>query len=181
LNQFSRGDIARWMGYVPQECILFNGSIRANIAYGRIDASDEDIVRAATLSQAHGLVIDLPQGYGTPVGESGSRVSGGLRQRIAIARAFVGDPPILVLDEPTGSIDRQAEEALRDALMDLGRSHTVLIVTHSPVILQACNSIVVMEAGRIRAAGPAAKILEMMSTQRAGAVPLSAAKEAGAP
>ena len=179
LAQFSRGDIARWMGYVPQDCVLFNGSIRTNIAYGREDASDEDVVRAATLSQAHSLIIDLPQGYGTPVGESGGRMSGGLRQRIAIARAFIGDPPVIVLDEPTGSLDRQAEESLRDSLMELGKTHTILIVTHSPVILQACHNIVVMEAGRIRAAGPAPKILEMMAANRSGAVPISAAKPAG--
>ena len=112
-------------------------------------------------------------------------MSGGLRQRIAIARAFVGDPPVLVLDEPTGSLDRQAEEALRDTLLDLGKTRTILVVTHSPIVLQACNNIIVMDAGRIRAAGPAGKILEAMAAQRPGAVPLSMAKappkQAGAP
>jgi ABC-type bacteriocin/lantibiotic exporter with double-glycine peptidase domain len=182
VSQFARDTLAQWIGYVPQECILFNGSIRSNIAYGRPDAEDAEIVRAATLSQAHGLIVDLPQGYGTPVGEAGSRLSAGLRQRIAIARAFVGDPPVLALDEPTASLDRQAEEGLRDALVELGRTHTILIVTHSPVLLQACNHIIYMDAGRIRAAGPAAKVLDFIASQRnpmpPGAVPLPVVKAA---
>ncbi|MCB2107198.1 MAG: ATP-binding cassette domain-containing protein [Rhodobacteraceae bacterium] len=182
IAQFARPDLAKWIGYVPQECILFDGSIRTNIAYGRPDVADEEIVRAATLSQAHPLIVDLPQGYGTPVGEAGGKLSSGLRQRIAIARAFVGDPPVVALDEPTSSLDRQAEASLRDALVELGKTHTVLMVTHSPVLLQACSNIILMEAGRIRAAGPAAKVLDFIASQRppasGGAVPLQAAKAA---
>jgi len=123
------------MGYVPQECVLFSGTIRDNIAQGKPDASDEEILAAAEAAGVHQFVVALPDGYATDVGEAGSLLSGGMRQRMAIARALVGDPPVLMMDEPSGSLDRQAEEQLRATLQDLAKDHTVIIVTHSPVLL----------------------------------------------
>ncbi len=158
ISQFARRDLARWMGYVPQECTLFAGTIRDNIACGHPDATDADIIQAATLARAHSLVTSLPKGYGIPVGEGGAQLPGGLRQRIAIARALMGDPPILVMDEPTSSLDRVAEEELRTSLLGLARDHTILLVTHSPMIVQACHNVVIMERGRIKMAGPPQKI-----------------------
>jgi ATP-binding cassette, subfamily C, bacterial LapB len=160
IAQFARGDLARWIGYVPQECTLFAGTIRENIASASPDASDEDVIRAATLAQAHSLIVNLPKGYGTPVGEAGMRLPGGLRQRIAIARALVADPPVLVMDEPTSNVDRAAEEELRNSLLTLSKDHTIILVSHSPMIVQACHNVVVMEKGRIRAVGPTNKILQ---------------------
>jgi len=160
IAQFSRRDLARWIGYVPQECTLFAGTIRDNIACAHPDASDEDIIQAATLARAHSLVVNLPKGYGTPVGEGGQQLPGGLRQRVAIARALLGDPPILVMDEPTSSLDRVAEEELRNSLLALSKNHTIIVVSHSPMLVQACHNIVIMERGKIKTAGPAQKILQ---------------------
>jgi ATP-binding cassette subfamily C protein LapB len=157
--QFSRAELAAWIGYVPQECVLFAGSIKENIALAKPDATDEEIVRAATLAGVHPFVIDLPDGYGTEIGESGSRLSGGQRQRIAIARALINDPPALLLDEVTGNLDMQAEVALRDTLVELARDHTVIVVTHSPVLLRACANIIALERGRIVLGGTAKDVL----------------------
>lgn len=166
ISQFSRRDLARWVGYVPQECTLFAGTIRENIACAMPDATDEDVIRAATLARAHTLIVNLPKGYGTPVGEAGMQLPGGLRQRIAIARALVGDPPVLVMDEPTSSLDRTAEEELRNSLLGLSKDHTIILVSHSPMMVQACHNVVIMEKGRIRTAGPTQKILQAAAASR---------------
>jgi len=157
--QFSRGELAQWIGYVPQECVLFAGTIRDNIAHRKPDATDDEIVEAAKAAGVHGYVIDLPDGYGTEIGEAGRRLSGGQRQRIAIARALVGDPPVLLLDEPSSSLDRQAEHELRNTLVEIGRERSVVIVTHSPILLSACEDLVALDKGRVALAGPAEEIL----------------------
>jgi PrtD family type I secretion system ABC transporter len=159
LAQFTRHEIAGWMGYVPQECVLFTGTIRDNIAQGMDDATDEDILHAATLAGVHQYIVDLPNGYGTEIGEAGSRLSAGQRQRIALARALIGDPPVLLLDEPSASLDRQAEESLRDILANLGRDHTIIMVTHSGVLLPVCRNVVLLDHSKIAAAGPAGELL----------------------
>jgi len=159
IAQFTRAELAGWMGYVPQETVLFATSVRDNIAYGAPDCSDEDILAAARAAGVHQSIADLPEGYATQIGEAGSRLSAGQRQRIAIARALVGNPPVLVLDEPSASLDRQAEEALRTTLIELAKDRTIIIVTHSPVLLPACRDVVVIDRGRLAATGPAAKVL----------------------
>ncbi len=161
-SQFSRQDLASWVGYVPQECFLFTGTIRENIAITNSEASDEDIVKVATLAGVHEYVLDLPDGYATEIGEAGSRLSGGQRQRIAIARALLPDPPILLLDEVSGNLDMQAEIALRDTLRELARDHTIVVVTHTPVLLRACNNIMALDKGRIAMAGPTQEILSRL-------------------
>ncbi len=168
IGQFAPGDLAHWIGYVPQECVLFNGTIRDNLTFGKPDATNDDIVRAAELATAHDLIISLSEGYGAFVGEGGGGLSAGLRQRIAIARALVGDPPMIVMDEPTSSLDRQAEEQLRDALLKLATDHTVLVVTHSPVLLEVCTHTIVMDSGKIRAAGRTRTVLEFLAQQKYG-------------
>jgi len=159
INQFSRTDLARCAGYVPQECFLFAGTIRSNIAMTNPDASDEEIIKAATLAGVHEYVIDLPDGYETEVGEAGTRLSGGQRQRIAIARALLLNPPLLLLDEVTGNLDMQAEVALRDTLIELAHDHNIIVVTHTPVLLRACTHIVALDKGRIALGGPAQEVL----------------------
>jgi ATP-binding cassette, subfamily C, bacterial LapB len=175
IAQFARDDLARWIGFVPQDCVLLGGTIRENIALGRPHATDEQIVHAATLAQAHAAIAALPNGYGTAVGEGGSQLSGGMRQRISIARALLGDPPVIVMDEPTSSLDRQAEEGLKDALAALAAKHTIILVTHSPVLLQACQRLVVLEAGRIAAQGAPAAVMAALAKQRqaGGVTPLT--------
>jgi ATP-binding cassette subfamily C protein LapB len=162
IAQFTRAELAGWMGYVPQECVLFNGTIRENIAYGLPGCTDEDILAAAQTAGVHHYIVDLPDGYGAQIGEAGSRLSAGQRQRIAIARALIGNPPVLLLDEPSASLDRQAEEDLRNTLAEFARERTVIIVTHSPVLLPVCRDVVVVDKGRVVAAGPAAETLQRL-------------------
>lgn len=172
ISQYARADLSRWIGYAPQETFLLSGSIRDNIARREHADTDAEVVRAARLAGAHEFIVDLPDGYGTDVGEGGSRLSGGQRQRLAIARAIFGDPPILLLDEPTAHLDRPAEEQLRAALLELARDHNVVVVTHSPVLLSACENILVLERGQIAAAGPGADILPRLFAGEGSPAPL---------
>ena len=162
IAQFSRAELARWMGYVPQECVLFAGTVRDNIAHRIPNSTDDEIIKAATEAGVHSFIIDLPDGYATEIGEAGSRLSGGQRQRISIARALLGDPPVLLLDEPSSSLDRQAEQALRKTLIDIGKERTVIIVTHSPILLAACQDLVALDKGKVALAGPAKDILPQL-------------------
>ena len=159
ISQFTRSELARWIGYVPQECVLFAGSVRDNIVNRFPEATDEQLIKAATASGVHKFIIDMPDGYATEIGEAGSRLSGGQRQRIAIARALVGDPSVLLLDEPSSSLDRQAEQELRRTLRDIGHERTVIIVTHSPILLAICKDLVALDKGKVALAGPAKEIL----------------------
>lgn len=159
IAQFTRNELAGWIGYVPQETLLFNATVRDNIAYGAPGCDDEAILAAAKAAGVHDVIADMPNGYATGIGEAGSRLSAGQRQRIAVARALVGNPPVLLLDEPSASLDRQAEEDLRTTLAELAKSRTVVVVTHSPVLLPACRDVVVLERGHLVAAGPAAEVL----------------------
>lgn len=166
IAQFTRSELATWMGYVPQECVLFAGSVRDNIVHRFPDANDEEIVHAATQAGVHHFIIDLPDGYATDIGEAGRRLSGGQRQRIAIARALLGDPAVLLLDEPSASLDRQAEHELRDTLIQIAKQRTVVIVTHSPILLAACNDLVALDKGKVALAGPAKEILPRLFGQQ---------------
>lgn len=166
IAQFTRAELAHWMGYVPQECVLFAGTVRDNITHRVPGATDEMIIAAAKAAGVHEFIIDMPDGYATEIGEAGSRLSGGQRQRIAIARALVGDPPVVMLDEPSSSLDRQAEIELRKTLVELGKKHTVIIVTHSPILLAACDHLVALERGRIALAGPSKEILPRLFGQQ---------------
>jgi len=174
IAQFTRAELAGWIGYVPQECVLFNATIRDNIAYGQPGCPDEAILEAARIAGVHQYIVDLPDGYATPIGEAGARLSAGQRQRIAIARALIGNPPVLLLDEPSASLDRQAEEDLRTTLAELGKTRTIIIVTHSPVLLPVCRDVVVLDHGVVAAAGPAAETLNRLFGARPGATPAPA-------
>ncbi len=166
IAQFSRAELATWMGYVPQETVLFAGTVRDNIVHRHPDASDDDIVDAATAAGVHHFIIDLPDGYASDIGEAGQRLSGGQRQRIAIARALLGDPAVLLLDEPSASLDRQAEQELRKTLVDIGKTRTVVIVTHSPILLAACDDLVALDKGKVALAGPSREILPKLFGQQ---------------
>jgi ATP-binding cassette subfamily C protein LapB len=157
--QFARRDLVRWMGYLPQYVQLLSGSVRDNLALGETGVSDAALVQAATLAQAHDFIIARPDGYGSSVGEQGSALSGGERKRIAIAQALIHDAPVLLLDEPTSDLDHASEQAFCQTLRKLAVDHTVIVVTHSPAVLDACNGVLVMDKGRLVAAGPAAEIL----------------------
>ncbi|GAH66476.1 unnamed protein product, partial [marine sediment metagenome] len=122
--------LRKQIGIVPQETILFSGSIRDNISYGKMEATDKEIVEATKKANAHNFISSLPDGYDTQVGERGVRLSGGERQRIAIARAILKDPRILILDEATSAVDAEAETLIQEALEKLMKNKTTIIIAH---------------------------------------------------
>ena len=159
MAQFTRSELADWLGYVPQESVLFAGTVRENMTARVPHATDEQVIKAATEAGVHHFIIDLPDGYATEIGEAGSRLSGGQRQRIAIARALVGDPPVVLLDEPSSSLDRHAETELKNTLVEIAKTRTVIIVSHSPTLLSACDYLYALDRGKLALAGPANEVL----------------------
>ncbi|GEP42708.1 ABC transporter ATP-binding protein [Brevifollis gellanilyticus] len=137
------------LALVPQEVLLFGGSIRENIAYGRPGASEAEIVEAAKKANAHMFIEKLPEGYDTLVGERGTQLSGGQRQRIAIARAILADPAILILDEATSSLDAESERLVQDALDKLMENRTSIIIAHRLSTVRRCDQILVLSGGTI--------------------------------
>jgi ATP-binding cassette subfamily B protein len=147
LRDYHLGDLRRQFGIVLQEPVLFSTTIAENIAYGRPDATREQIVAAARLANAHDFIAALPEGYDTMVGERGMRLSGGERQRVSLARAFLLDAPILILDEPTSSVDVKTEGAIIEAMNRLMEGRTTFIVSHRLEALAACDMQVEIEKG----------------------------------
>ncbi len=137
------------VGVVAQEPALFGGTVAENIAYGQLGASDEAIVAAARAANAHGFIMDLPEGYDTIVGERGVRLSGGQRQRIAIARAILKDPRLLILDEATSSLDNESEAAIQVALERLMRGRTTIVIAHRLTTVEHADRIVVLDHGTV--------------------------------
>lgn len=165
IAQFPRRQLAGWVGYMPQEIVMFSGSVKDNIAMGVGDIGDEDVLRAAERAGAHEAIIQLPDGYDSDIGEAGGRLSGGQRRRIAAARALVSDPPVLLMDEPSGDLDGDAEFALARGLKALSQDRTVIVATHSPKLLNAADTILVMDQGRVAMAGRAPDILDILRGQ----------------
>ncbi len=141
------------MGIVTQETFLFHDSLEYNIAYGKPGASREDLERAARLAQAHDFIAAMPETYSTRVGERGVKLSGGQRQRIAIARAFLKDPPILLLDEATSDLDAESEFLVQQALSELTKGRTVLVIAHRLATVRNADRVVVVHEGRIAEVG----------------------------
>jgi ATP-binding cassette subfamily B protein len=142
-------DLRAQFGIVLQEPVLFSTTVAENIAYGRPDASREQIVAAAKAANVHGFLEGLPGGYETEVGERGMRMSGGERQRIALARAFLRDAPILILDEPTSSVDIETEHSIMEAMQRLMRGRTTFLIAHRLQTLEACDLLMVMDGGKL--------------------------------
>jgi subfamily B ATP-binding cassette protein MsbA len=159
VRDVTQASLRAQMGLVTQENFLFGDTIRYNIAYGRPDASAEAILRAARQAHAHDFITACPEGYDTMVGERGVRLSGGQRQRIAIARAFLKDPPILILDEATSDLDAESEFLVQQALAELMRGRTVLVIAHRLATVRGADRIVVVHDGRIAEAGSHAALL----------------------
>ena len=137
------------IGVVPQDTVLFNDTIRYNIAYGRDDATSAEVEAAAKAAQIHDFIVALPEGYDTAVGERGLKLSGGEKQRVGIARTLLKDPPILLLDEATSALDTETETEIKDALMHAGQGRTVLTIAHRLSTIAEADRIVVLEKGEI--------------------------------
>ncbi|MDE3027483.1 MAG: ABC transporter ATP-binding protein/permease, partial [Paracoccaceae bacterium] len=137
------------IGVVPQDTVLFNDTIRYNIAYGRADASEEEIFAAARAAQIHQFILSLPKGYDTQVGERGLKLSGGEKQRVGIARTLLKNPPILLLDEATSALDSETEQDIKGALTLAGKGRTVITIAHRLSTIAESDRIVVLEAGEV--------------------------------
>jgi ATP-binding cassette subfamily B protein len=143
------GSLAETVGLVSQETYLFNASIRENLRFARPEASDEQIEDAARAAQIHELIASLPDGYDTAVGERGYRFSGGEKQRMAIARTVLRNPPVLILDEATSALDNETERAVQQALDDLSRGRTTIAIAHRLSTIRGADQILVLDSGRI--------------------------------
>jgi ATP-binding cassette subfamily B protein len=154
LREITKRTLRAQIAIVLQDTLLFSTTVRENIAYGRPDATEEEIIDAARRAQADDFIRELPNGYASPVGERGGHLSVGQRQRIGIARAFLKNAPILLLDEPTSALDPTTESAIMDTIKELMRGRTTLIATHRLATIHGVDQIVVLEHGRIVEKGP---------------------------
>ena len=161
IRQVKVKSLREQIGIVLQEPILFGTTVRENIAYGRLDATQEEIERVARSANAHEFIEKLPDGYNTLVGERGVKLSGGQRQRIAIARALLRDPRILILDEATSSLDNESESLVQEALDRLMHDRTTLVIAHRLTTIQNADKIVVIEQGHIIEQGKHEALLEL--------------------
>ena len=149
LRELHLADLRRAIGFVSQDVYLFHGTVRENIAYGTFDATDEQIVEAAKIAEAHDFIMALPQGYDTIVGERGQKLSGGQRQRISIARAVLKDPPVLILDEATSSVDNETEALIQRSLEKIAVGRTTIVIAHRLSTVRNADRIFVLERGQL--------------------------------
>ena len=149
LREFTKKSLRNYISIVLQDTLLFSTTVRENIAYGRPDATEEEIVEAAKRAQAHEFITAMPEGYRSQVGERGGHLSVGQRQRIGIARAFLKNAPLLILDEPTSALDPTTEAAIMSTLEELMRGRTTLIITHRIATVHRVDKIVVLGDGTL--------------------------------
>ncbi|WP_371168151.1 type I secretion system permease/ATPase [Aliiroseovarius sp. 2305UL8-7] len=172
LHQYPSDRLGRLLGYLPQEVVLFPGTVAQNVARFDPDANDDDIVKAAKSAGAHDLILGLPNGYDTKISDSGSRLSGGQRQRVGLARALFGNPAILILDEPNSSLDDSGIQSLNQAIADAkDAGQAVIIISHRPSALAQCERVVLIDKGKMRAFGPRQEILEKFVRRSPAVVP----------
>ena len=149
IRELRMHDLRMLMGNVNQEAILFNDTVRANVAFGNKDATDEEIVAACKVANADDFIRELSEGYETNIGDRGSKLSGGQRQRLSIARAVLKDPDILILDEATSALDTESERLVQEALEHLMRGRTTIVIAHRLSTIISADQIIVLHRGRI--------------------------------
>jgi ABC-type multidrug transport system fused ATPase/permease subunit len=159
IRNVTQDDLRSAISYVPQESILFHRTIRENIAYGKKDATDEEVLEVGKKAYAHEFIERLPHKYDTFVGERGVKLSGGERQRIAIARAMIKDAPVLILDEATSSLDSISEQYIQEAFTELMKGKTTIVIAHRLSTIQKMDRIIVLEDGKITEEGTHKELL----------------------
>ena len=160
---WDRADFGVHVGYLPQDTELFSGSVRDNIARFREGVTDEEVVQAATMAGVHELILRMPKGYDTDIGESGVVLSAGQRQRIGLARTMLGSPAFIVLDEPNASLDAEGEDALLKALEAMkSKGATIVVISHKPGIFRSADKLLVLREGRIDLFGPKDQVMQRL-------------------
>ena len=160
IKDFLTGSLRNQIGLVQQDNILFSDTVKENILLGRPDATDEEVVEAAKMANAHDFIMNLQDGYDTEVGERGVKLSGGQKQRLSIARIFLNNPPILILDEATSALDLESEAIIQEALDVLSKDRTTLIVAHRLSTITHADKIVVMQNGQIVETGTHQELID---------------------
>jgi ATP-binding cassette subfamily C protein LapB len=163
VRQIASADLRAQLGFVPQEPFLFHGTIRENLVMGHPGASEAQILEAARVAGLDELLAGTADGLNMQVGEAGKRLSGGMRQAVAIARALIADPPVLLMDEPTSMMDHTTEQRILSRLALARRGKTTLIVTHRPAVLSIVDRMIVIEGGKVAADGPKEQVLARLS------------------
>ena len=161
LKELQLASLRSKIGYVLQDTVLFHGTVRENIAYGRPNATEEEIVAAAKLANAHEFITEMQHGYDTMVGDRGLTLSGGQRQRIGIARAVIRDTPILILDEPTAALDTESERLVIEGLERLMKGRTVITIAHRLSTIRDANKIIVLKDGVVHEQGTHDELLKL--------------------
>ncbi|MGY8914161.1 MAG: ABC transporter ATP-binding protein, partial [Flavobacteriales bacterium] len=160
IKHLTKNSLRNLMGLVTQDSILFNDTVRNNIGLGKENATDEEIIEAAKIANAHEFISQLPNGYDTNIGDSGNKLSGGQKQRLSIARAVLKNPPLMILDEATSALDTESERLVQDALEKMMKNRTSIVIAHRLSTIQNANTIIVLQKGEIVEQGSHAQLLE---------------------
>jgi subfamily B ATP-binding cassette protein MsbA len=153
IKDYRIDDLRSLMGMVTQESILFNDTVYNNIVFGKLDVTLDDVIAAAKVANAHEFIMAMEEGYETNIGDRGTKLSGGQRQRLSIARAVLRNPPILILDEATSSLDSESERLVQDALLAVMKDRTSIVIAHRLSTIKFADRIIVLEKGRIAESG----------------------------
>jgi subfamily B ATP-binding cassette protein MsbA len=166
IRKIKLSDLNHLMGIVTQESILFNDTVFKNISFGNEEATEEQVIEAAKIANAHEFIVKLEEGYYTNIGDRGTKLSGGQRQRLSIARAVLKNPPILILDEATSALDTESERLVQEAIQNLMKNRTSVVIAHRLSTIQYADQIVVMQGGKIIEQGKHAELLALNGTYR---------------
>ncbi|SFR75326.1 ABC transporter ATP-binding protein [Maribacter stanieri] len=166
IKNLSKKSLRGLLGLVTQDSILFNDTVKNNIGLGKENATDEEIIAAAKIANAHDFIMDLPKGYDTNIGDSGNKLSGGQKQRLSISRAVLKNPPIMILDEATSALDTESERLVQDALEKMMKNRTSIVIAHRLSTIQNADTIVVLLKGEIVEQGTHAELLELNGTYK---------------